>query len=68
MAHQGVGLGVADDPVGHLLPARRICHHVGVDAVQPGVEPIEMVEPGRWVNECERLIDDLAVPHLHQAD
>jgi hypothetical protein len=46
MAHQGVGLGVADDPVGRLLPARRTCHHFGVDAVQPGVEAVELVEPG----------------------
>lgn len=68
MAHQDVGSGVADDPVGPLLPARRTCRHLGVDAVQPGVEAVEMVKPGRRVDERGGLVDYLAIPHLHQAD
>jgi hypothetical protein len=68
MAHQGVGPGVAGDPGGHLLPARRICHHLGGDTVQPDVEAIEMVKPRRWVDERGGLVDDSPILHLHQAD
>lgn len=68
VTHQGLGAGVADDPFERPPPAWRTCHHLGVDAVQPGVESVEMVKSGWWVDQRAGLIYDVAVAYFHHAN
>jgi len=62
-----VAVDPVDDPVADLGPGRAGGHHVGVDAVQGGVESVELAER-RWrPDERLGLGDHLAVADLDQA-
>src|SRR5690348_16768500 len=68
MTHQGLGADVVDNPFERLPPAWRTCHHLGVNAVQPSIEAVEMVESSWRVDQSAGLIHDLAVAYFHHAN